>query len=73
MVDVNVHILLQHQNQQQYDWVCKFCRKRTLIDYSKHNSINNINHMSCSDLQSEADSLKLKKKFTKFRCNAKIR
>eukprot|EP01084_Bolivina_argentea_P019597 36423_1 len=54
------YFIANEQNQQSYDWVCKFCRQRTIIDYSLISSDHN-RHVSYSDLQSETELSKLKK------------
>ena len=45
------YFISTQQNTQEYDWRCKYCRQRTIIDYSKILS-SNI-HISYSDLQTE--------------------
>eukprot|EP01084_Bolivina_argentea_P217496 369235_1 len=45
------YFVYNQQNQQRFDWVCKFCRQRTIIDYSS--VLHSANHVSYSDLQTE--------------------
>lgn len=43
------------RNTQRFDWVCKFCRQRTVMDYRR--SLSNSGNSNPSDIQTEEQML----------------
>jgi len=55
------YFVVNEQNMQQFDWQCKFCRQRTIVDYSRVRDATVSNENNHDAVQRLGDQLGLEK------------